>query len=466
METSVERVDDPHFEVSTDVLIIGAGCAGLIAALRAKEAGASVLVLERDALPLGSTALSAGLIPAAGTRFQKTAGIADSEALFARDIIAKAHGEPDADAVETVIAAVAPALEWLNDKHGLPFSVIENFTYPGHSACRMHGLPSRYGGELMDRLRAAAEAAGIDILCNAHATTMLVEAHGHVIGMRFFRPDGATDVVGCAALILACNGYGGNPARVKAHIPQLSDALYFGHCGNQGEALAWGDALGAMSRDLSGHQGHGSVAHPQGILITWATMMEGGFQVNQGGERFSDESHGYSEQAQAVLAQSGGIAWSIFDGRIADIARQFEDFRNAEAMGAIVTADTVSALASKTGLPEAALGATFSSVSDAKSKGETDAFGRNWRGIAPLVPPCLAVKVTGALFHTQGGLVVDACARVRLKKGGAIANLFAVGGAACGVSGSQASGYLSGNGLLTAVGYGSIAGSAAALLRN
>jgi fumarate reductase flavoprotein subunit len=462
MTATVERIHDPQFEVTTDVLIIGGGAAGLIAALRAKEAGASVLVLERDALPRGSTALSAGLIPAAGTCFQKAVGITDSESQFARDIMDKAHGEPDEDAVRTVIAAVAPALEWLHAHHGLLFSVIENFTYPGHSACRMHGLPSRSGTELMDRLRTAAETANIDILTNAQATTMLIDAGERVRGMRFLRPDGTTEAVGCAALILACNGYGGNKARVKAHIPQLADALYFGHSGNQGEALAWGDGLGAESAQLSGHQGHGSVAHPQGILITWATMVEGGFQVNQRGERFSDESHGYSEQAEAVLAQPGGTAWSIFDGRIANITRQFEDFRTAEATGAIITADTVSSLASKANLPEKTLDATINSVKDAKTRGATDAFGRNWSGISALSEPYLAVRVTGALFHTQGGLKVDAFARVQRQEGGVFTNLFAVGGAACGVSGAQASGYLSGNGLLTAVAYGFIAGTVAA----
>jgi fumarate reductase flavoprotein subunit len=462
MMTSVERTETHSFEVSVDVLIIGAGSAGLIAALRAKEAGASVLVLERDTLPRGSTALSAGLIPAAGTRFQRSAGIADSEDLFAKDIISKADGESDQDAVKTVIVAVAPALEWLHDHHGLAFSVIENFSYPGHSACRMHGLPSRSGAELMDRLLSAAEIALIDILTNAQATTLLVDAKRQVIGVRLRRPNGATEEVGCKALILACNGYGGNKALVKTHIPQLSEALYFGHSGNQGEALAWGDALGAKCRDLSGHQGHGSVAHPQGILITWATMMEGGFQVNHNGERFSDESHGYSEQAEAVLAQKDGVAWSIFDTRIADIARQFEDFRKAEAMGAIIVADTVSNLANKLGIPEPRLAKTILNVSEAKTNGFVDTFGRNWSDIAPLTPPYLAVKVTGALFHTQGGLVVDHSARVLRNNGEAIAHLFAVGGAACGLSGSKASGYLSGNGLLTAVAYGFIAGKAAA----
>jgi glycine/D-amino acid oxidase-like deaminating enzyme len=128
-------------DITVDVLVIGAGAAGLIAALRAREAGASVLVLERDALPRGSTALSAGLIPAAGTRFQREASISDSEAAFAADIMAKAHDEPDPAQVAQVVAVVGPALEWLADAHGLPFSVIGNFSYPairpsGCMACR------------------------------------------------------------------------------------------------------------------------------------------------------------------------------------------------------------------------------------------------------------------------------------------------------------------------------------------
>jgi fumarate reductase flavoprotein subunit len=459
---AIETIGEGNLTVSCDVLIIGAGAAGLVAALRAREAGASVIVLERDALPRGSTALSAGLIPAAGTRFQKAAQIADSETQFTADILAKSHNEADLEAVATVVSAICPTLEWLSDRHGMPFSVIENFSYPGHSACRMHGLPSRSGQELMDRLRSAAEGASIDIITNARAETLLVDRAGRISGVRFSRPDGTTDDAGCNALNLACNGYGGNKALVSRHIPELANALYFGHAGNQGEALAWGEALGARTRHLSGHQGHGSVAHPQGILVTWATMTEGGFQVGLSGQRFSDESRGYSEQAEAVLAQPDGVVWSIFDERIAVIARQFEDFRNAEAMGAVVGAQWLGELADATGLPIAVLQKTLTDVQQFKANGATDRFGRNWTGIPQLQSPFRAVKVTGALFHTQGGLVVDALARVIGASGLPIPHLFAAGGAACGVSGSKASGYLSGNGLLTAVAYGSIAGTAAA----
>lgn len=458
----VESAQGVAFEAHAPVLVIGAGAAGLVAALRAAAAGAEVLVLERDAVPRGSTALSAGLIPAAGTRFQRAAGIADSPALFAADIMAKAHGAPDPALVARVAEAAGHALEWLAEAHGLPFSVVENFTYPGHSARRMHGLPSRAGAELMDRLRGAAEAAGIAIVTGATAATLFAAPDGRIAGVGIARPDGTADRIGCDVLVLACNGYGGNRALVARHIPELAGALYFGHPGNQGDALLWGEALGAATRHLSGHQGHGSVAHPHGILITWATITEGGFQVNAEGARFHNEARGYSEAASPVIAAPGGVAWTVFDGRSAGIARQFEDFRNAESAGAVALAPDIEGLAARMRLPPAALAASLAEVEALKARGGTDAFGRSFAGVPPLAPPYAAVKVTGALFHTQGGLVVDCAARVLREDGTALPNLFAAGGAACGVSGPLAEGYLSGNGLLTAVALGAIAGDAAA----
>ena len=111
--------------------------------------------------------------------------------------------------------------------------------------------------------------------------------------------------------------------------------------GNRGDAVIWGDALGAQLSHLGAYQGHGSVATPHNILITWATIMQGGIQVNGEGRRFCDETHGYSEQAAEVLRQPGGIAWTVFDARIAAVARQFDDFRKAESAGAILTADSI-----------------------------------------------------------------------------------------------------------------------------
>ncbi len=441
-------------DLEVETLILGAGACGMIAALAAQESGQQVMVLEADAVPSGSTALSAGLIPAAGTRFQRAAGIADTAETFAADIQRKAGGENDPALVDAMAQGAGPAIEWLADRFDLPFSVVADFDYPGHTHRRMHGLPSRAGTELIDRLRSTCETQGIDIICERRGTVLHHDGR-RVTGLTVARPDGGQERIGCARLILACNGFGGARDMVARHMPEIGDALWFGHDGNRGEAVLWGEQIGARTRHLGAYQGHGNVAHPHGILISWAVITEGGVQVNREGVRFWNESQGYSEAARMVMAQPGGEAWAIFDGRIAGIARQFEDFKQAEAQGAVLRADTVGALAEALGLPAQALVDTLDSL---PRSGE-DGFGRRF-DTPPLAPPYCGVRVTGALFHTQGGLETDGDGRVRHRNGGRFDNLFAAGGAACGVSGSGDSGYLSGNGLLAAVVLGRAAGQA------
>jgi flavocytochrome c len=450
------------FATQVPLLIIGAGAAGLCAALTANEAGVDAVVVERDAVPAGSTALSAGLIPAAGTRFQRAKGFSDSPQLLAADIARKAKDEVDPRVVDAVARGAAPLLEWLAERHGFPFEVVDNFSYPGHSAMRMHGLPSRTGQELIDRLRNAAEANDIVILTQSTAEQLMVDPNSRILGAEIVRRDGAREWIGCDALILACNGFGGSPELVRRYIPEMANALYFGHAGNRGHAVNWGSALGAQLVHLGSYQGHGSVATPQNILISWAVIMQGGIQVNCEGRRFSDETQGYSEQAVEVLKQPGGFAWDVFDSRIAAVARQFEDFRNAERAGAILTFDTVAGLAAAMRVPAAIFCAEWSEVEKLKSSNGQDQYGRNFSAEQACTPPYHAIKVTGALFHTQGGLAIDPNGRVKRNDGTMFPNLFAAGGSAAGVSGSTAAGYLSGNGLLTATVIGHLAGKAAA----
>ncbi len=452
---------DEKFDTQVPLLIVGAGAAGLCAALAAKEAGVDPVLIERDAVPSGSTALSAGLIPAAGTRFQRAKSMADSPHFLAADIQRKAHGEADAAVVEAVAQGAAPLVEWLADRHGLPFDVVDNFNYPGHSAMRMHGLPTRTGQELIDRLRSAAEANDIIILTERVAERLMAEPNGRIRGVESLRGDGTCERFGCDALILACNGFGGNPDLVRRFIPEMADALYFGHPGNRGDAVVWGNALGAQLAHLGAYQGHGSVATPHNILITWAVIMQGGMQINSEGRRFCDESRGYSEQAADVLCQPGQIAWNVFDGYIASVARQFADFRDAECAGAILSAETIAELAAAIRVPAAALAAEWDEVKSLKARGGHDRYGRQFAPEQRCEPPFHAVKVTGALFHTQGGLAIDAIGRVKRQDGKLFPNLFAAGGAAAGVSGDTAAGYLSGNGLLTATVLGRLAGQAA-----
>lgn len=458
----VVRDDGIAFAACFPVVVIGAGACGLVAALAARARGADVLVLERDALPAGSTAMSSGFIPAAGTRWQRAAHVDDSPAAMAADILRKNAGEADADVVASACATIGPTLEWLADAHGLAFELVEGFLYPGHGVARMHAVPEHTGEALVRRLARAGETAGVTLVTSATVDTLFADGNGRVTGARYARPDGASEDVGCDALVLACSGFGGNPELVCAHIPEVAAAPYFGHAGNRGDALAWGRELGAAVRDLSAYQGHGSLATPHGVLITWALMMEGGLQVNARGERFANEHAGYSEHCLEVLRQPGGVAWDVYDARLHALGLGFPDYRAAEAVGAIRSAPTVEGLAAVCGLPAPALRNTLAHAAACAQGEATDPLGRDFRHAPPLAPPYYAVKVTGALFHTQGGLAVDVQARVLREDGRPLPNLWAGGGAARGLSGAHARGYLSGNGLLSAIALGRLAGQGAA----
>ena len=440
------------------VLIVGGGACGLTAALALHRQGIEAVVLERDAFPSGSTALSSGFIPAPGTVAQRALGIDDSPEVFAADIQHKARGQAAPHLVQAYAQAIGPALDALAEHHGLPWQVLTGFLYPGHSVHRMHAVPEKTGAGLMARLQAAADAAGIAVLTRAQVQTLYTDAAQRVRGVGCVRPDGQHELISGEVVLLACNGFGGAPELVQRHLPEMAHAIYAGHAGNDGSALRWGEQLGAASADLGAYQGHGSWALPQGALISWALMMEGGVQVNARGERFHDETQGYSEAAVQVLAQPDGLAWNVFDDALLALAQDFPDFVQAQAAGAVQHADSVQALARGIGCDAEVLSCTLASV----RPGLEPITGRHFT--RALQPPFHAVKVTGALFHTQGGLSVDARMRVLTTAGQPLPNVLAAGGAARGVSGTAVWGYLSGNGLLSAVAGGHLAAQTAAEL--
>lgn len=433
------------------VVIIGGGACGLTAALMLRDAGIDCAVLERDGALTGSTALSSGFIPAPGTHAQRAAGIDDSPERFAADITAKAKGRAAPHLVRAYAEAIGPALDALAQRHGLQWELLDGFLYPGHGVRRMHAVPERTGLALMTQLERAARISGAMIVTEAIAVELWVSTAGNITGVGYCRPDGSIERVRCDHLLLACNGFGGNAEMVQELLPDMKDAIFAGHAGNDGSAIAWGRELNARMADLGGYQGHGSWAVPQGALVSWALMMDGGVQINAHGLRFHDETHGYSEASVNVLAQPGSIAWNVFDQQTLALARGFPDFRDAEAAGALRSCADVADLATLIGCGEGTLQQTLASV----SPGLPDLHGRTFA--RTLCAPFFAIKVTGALFHTQGGLDIDVSCRVLRVDGSAFDNLFAAGGAARGVSGDAVWGYLSGNGLLSAVAGGFIA---------
>jgi fumarate reductase flavoprotein subunit len=437
----------PEGTPEVPVCIVGGGACGLTAAIALRKAGIDVLVLERDESGTGSSALSSGFIPAAETRLQKSLGIEDSHQLLIDDVMNKAHGQAPLHLLKAYVLAATHAIDEL-EKMGLPFEIVDGFLYPGHTVRRMHTMPEKTGATFMTRLAQVANDLGADFLGQSLVCELWVNSEDRVLGVGYQRPDGAIEHLACHELLLACNGFGGNTEMVKELLPEMANAVFAGHQGNDGTAILWGRELGLQMGDLDAYQGHGSWVTPQGALMTWAFIMEGGVQVNALGQRFNDETGGYSEAAVHVLSQPGSVAWNIFDAPLLELLRSFPDYRDAEAAGALRTAKDVAGLAAIVGCEEAALQATLNEV----RAGHTDSMGRTFS--RSLQAPYHAIKVTGALFHTQGGLEVDAHCRVMKTNGQVLTNLYAAGGAARGVSGRGADGYLAGNGLLSAVGGG------------
>ncbi len=452
-----------NFDVSVPVAIVGAGAAGLVAALSLSDIGISPLVLERDKVPRGSTGLSSGMIPACSTGIQAEKGIDDSIQLLTSDIVKKAKGQVNLEMVDAICKTSGPTIDWLVETHAIELTLVEGFIYPGHSRLRMHAPPSRQGIDLIGNLTLAAEKAEIDILTEAQVKSLYRDGN-KIIGLEIERPDGSKEKVGCDVLILACNGFGGNQEMVKQYIPDMAKAIYFGHPGNRGDAINWGKILDAQMQNLGSFQGHGSVAHPHGILITWALMTEGGIQVNSDGKRFTNEHEGYSEQAVRVLAQKHSLAWNIYDHRLHELGLEFEEYREANKLGAVKTASTITDLAETLGISGAGLVSTIKECEELSIGKQKDVLQRDFTSKPPLSPPYYSIQVTGALFHTQGGLTINRHAQVLKKNSEPFPNLLASGGAAAGISGPADWGYLSGNGLLSAVTLGRIAGQTSAKL--
>ena len=462
--TAIDR-NPVRYDASFPVIVIGAGAGGLTAAIAAADAGVEVLLLERDDTPRGSTSMSQGNVCAVNTRLQREAGIEDSPEAFIEDTMARTRGAADPDLTRVIANESGPAIDWLVEKHEIPFRI--NLTWGGffgHSVNRIHGVPAMSGEQLLGALMRAAEAAGVTLLTGSHVTTLHADQDDRVTGVTFTRKGGEVETVGAGAVILATCGFGANEDMVREYIPDFGHSpsyRYFGHEGNKGEGIKWGLELGGALGSMDAFQGYGALADPYGVILNYDAVMSGGIAVNIHGERFSNEVKDISAQSLNVLAQPDGIGWFIFDEERRDVVADMPEYIELDKMGGFRRADTPEELAAIIGVPEAALVKTLDE-NRRMANGEMECpFGRDFTKVGALSGPLFAVKTTGALFHTQGGLKVDGHARVVRETGEALPNLFACGGTAQGISGTGCDGYLPAAGLCMAVTLGMVAGRTA-----
>jgi fumarate reductase flavoprotein subunit len=451
------------FDYTIPVLVVGGGACGTVAALAASDAGAPVLVVEQDASPLGTTAQSQGLICAAGTRAQKTLGIDDDPARFLADILAKVKGQTDADLARLIAEEAGPCIDWLVQSHDLPYELDVRFKAAyGHTRPRVHGWIGHGGIDLIGLLHARLAARNIDVMTRARLVEICASADGRARGVVLERPDGSREAVGCGALILAAGGFGGNREMVRRYLPDAAAARFNGHEGNRGDAIALGAAMGAKLADMGAYQGYGMLTEPQAISVPPGVLVEGGILVNARAERFVDETLDISGMLHPVLAQPGSVAWVVYDAAIEDRCLYIPETRQLVALRAPRQAQSIGDLAQLLQMDPAALAATLDEAHLAHRAGTPDPIGRRWAAERPPSAPYRALKVTGALYHTQGGLQIGRDARVQRPDGTALPNVYAGGGSARCVSGPASWGYLPAMGLCSAVTFGRVAGRSAA----
>src|SRR5215475_4358961 len=346
-----------------DVLVIGAGACGLAAAIAAHDAGAEVAVIEKLDRPGGNSALSTGSVPAAGTRFQRDAGIADSPERFIDDLMRTGGATDCPHLVRRLVETSAATVEWLVDCVGARMTLVTAYKHVGHSLPRLHAPASRRGRDLVDDLLAAAEQRGIPLAVGNGARELIADASGGVIGAEV-DANGENQRILARKTVLAVNGFAGNRDLVARFCPESGGAQYFGARGSTGEAVLWGEKLGAALGNIAAYQGYAAVCDPHGSLLSWTTIEKGGIIVNGAGRRFGDESAGYSGFTPNVMAQ-GAPCFAIFDQKIFDVAALEEEFVELANYGGVKKAETVEALAALHRLDAAVLGATIADYNKA-----------------------------------------------------------------------------------------------------
>lgn len=450
------------FDMEFDAVVVGAGGCGLTAAiaLHDRNPQASIAVLDKAERACGNTVLSSGSIPAAGTRFQAQAGVHDTPEMFQEDLLSVAGEHEAMHLTRALTETSARLVEWLVDRANVRLTLVETYKHIGHRVHRLHSPPSRRGADLVDDLLRECERRGIPVAWS-NAVTELIADGGRAVGVVCRTPDGETTRIGARHVVLASNGYAANRSLLQRFAPEVAQAPYGGGTGSEGEALLWGEAMGAGLANMKAYQCHASLADPHGSLVTWTVVEKGGFIVDRSGRRFGDESMGYSAFA-ALELQRPGPFWVVADTRVRDVtAAGQEEYAELVQHGGVLEG-SLSEVCSRLGIDADGLRETLDQVRRCAS-GEPDPFGRAQWGLGPIGEQLAVTRIGPAIFHTQGGLRVDIDGRVQTVRGASIPGLWAGGGAASGISGNKGSlGYMSGNGLLGALGLGLRIGEAIA----
>ena len=485
-----------------DVVVIGAGGAGMTAAMTAADAGQKVVILESQAMVGGNSARATGGMNAAKTvyqdenEFDQAAGVektlataaekyADNETITALaktvseqwaayqanptgyfdsvelmelDTMVGGKGINDPELVKTLCEGTADAIDWL-DENGITLHNVSSFG--GASVKRIHrpvneeGKVVSVGAYMIPLLQENCEKRGIDIVLNTTVDTILTDANGAAVGVSGTDKDGNTVVVNAKSVILATGGFGANLDMVTQYKPELAGFMTTNAAGAQGQGIEMATAIGAGTVDMDQIQIHPTVEANTAALITEGLRGDGAVLINAEGKRFIDEVGTRDVVSAAEIAQTGSYSWLVVDQAMVDASSVIQGYIKK---GFTVTGETYEELGKAMGVDEAAFAETMKTWNGyVEAKNDPD-FGRTSFANPLDTAPYYAIKVTAGVHHTMGGLTIDTNTEVLKEDGTVIPGLFAAGEVTGGVHGANR---LGGNAVADFTVFGRIAGKAA-----
>ena len=488
--------------VDADVVVVGAGGAGMTAAITAAAEGKSVVILESQSMVGGNSVRATGGMNAGKTVYQdenefgesagvektlKTAaekyadnetitalaktvseqwaayqadptGYFDSVELMELDTMIGGKGINDPELVETLCANSADAIDWL-DEHGITLHNVSSFG--GASVKRIHrpvnaeGKTVSVGSYMIPLLEENCKKAGVQILLNTTANEILTDANGAAAGIKATGSTGETVTVNAKAVVLTTGGFGANLDMVVKYKPELKGFMTTNAAGIQGQGIEMAEAIGAATVDMDQIQIHPTVEANTAALITEGLRGDGAILINEEGQRFIDEVGTRDVVSAAEIAQTGSYSWLVVDQAMADASSVIQGYIKK---GYTVTGATYEELGKAMGVDAAAFAETMEKWNGyVEAKNDPD-FGRTSFANPLNTAPYYAVKVTAGVHHTMGGLKINANTEVLNEKGEVIPGLFAAGEVTGGVHGANR---LGGNAVADFTVFGRIAGAAA-----
>ena len=502
-KTAVEKTGSAEDStVDADVVVVGAGGAGMTAAITAAAEGKSVVILESQSMVGGNSVRATGGMNAGKTVYQdenefgesagvektlKTAaekyadnetitalaktvseqwaayqanptGYFDSVELMELDTMIGGKGINDPELVETLCANSADAIDWL-DEHGI---TLHNFSsFGGASVKRIHrpvnaeGKTVSVGSYMIPLLQENCEKAGVKMMLDTTATEILTDANGAAVGVKATGASGETVTVNAKAVVLASGGFGANLDMVVKYKPELKGFMTTNAPGIQGQGIEMAQAIGAATVDMDQIQIHPTVEANTAALITEGLRGDGAILINEEGQRFIDEVGTRDVVSAAEIAQTGSYSWLVVDQAMVDASSVIQGYIKK---GYTVTGATYEELGKAMGVDAAAFAETMEKWNGyVEAKNDPD-FGRTSFANPLNTAPYYAVKVTAGVHHTMGGLKINANTEVLNEKGEVIPGLFAAGEVTGGVHGANR---LGGNAVADFTVFGRIAGAAA-----